>query len=110
MTDFVAALENAERAQLIVDLKAARAELAKGWYQGGLTNGTRLCAVGALNVACCGGVYRSNGRRALAYIELRKRLPDPSWALAEYNDAKGTTQQDVLDLFDKTLAELGGLA
>jgi hypothetical protein len=98
---------------VIDDLKVARAAVENGWHQGSLMNGAGgVCVVGALRVACFSTVHMDVDvlRCAAALNELGKHLPDSRLAVAGYNDAPTTTKQDILDLFDKTLADLGGLA
>lgn len=41
---------------------------------------------------------------------LRGFLPDDASDVDAFNDAETTTDQDVLNLFDKALADLGGMA
>lgn len=119
-----------ETAQAIADLKAARAELvARGRCQGSLVKEDgQVCARGAIGVALNPDFetkYLSEektpiGTDAWTYTfitqrwynvhhAIRRHLPDGTW-IEQFNDAPTTTDQDVLDLFDKTLAELGGLA
>jgi hypothetical protein len=116
---FVAAVEDAERAQLIADLKAARAELvARGRCRGELVDADgKVCAIGAIAVATVDGFMEiSLASREISLGEqrpnrcltaLEAHLPD---VISAFNDNSATTDQDVLDLFDKTLADLGGLA
>lgn len=95
------------------DLKAARALVNEGWCQGDLADAHGgVCAIGALNLICVGSVYISVGGypRRDAAVDALKRLLMPGQYLHEFNDASTTTQQDVLSLFDKALAELGALA
>lgn len=97
------------------DIKTARDIVAKRWYKGGLTDGEgNVCALGALNVACLGSVHAfvidNRGRREEARNELERHLPDQRWPdLVDYNDAESTTHEDIVNLFDKTLADLGAL-
>lgn len=120
MTSFVAAVQDAERAQLIVDLKAARRELvARGRCTHALIKGEQVCLLGALGIATVVGftsltepdqwraLYRrDDARPTRARDALTRQINRPLWA---FNDDKTHTDQDVLDLFDKTLADLGGL-
>lgn len=98
------------------DLKAARALLEKGWYQGGLTDYMgNMCVIGALNKVCCGDIialFEGEGwtRRDAAVDVLRRILAPLGTDIAEFNDAYTTTHEDVLNLFSKALAELGALA
>lgn len=102
---------------VVDDLKAAREIVAQRWHKGGLEDGHgNVCAVGALNLACMGMLRVDNQPVPVyyaAYRALERHIPTgfnglPS--LPSYNDADGVTREDMLDLFDKALAELGGLA
>lgn len=124
MTSFVAAVEDAERAQLIVDLKAARAALVtRGRCRGQFVKDDKVCAIGAIGVATLEGFEHEDSdsqyettcrdvRLIRAVNALARRLsvlhPD-AVNVWRFNDDLLTTDQDVLDLFDKTLADLGGL-
>lgn len=122
MTDFTAAVETAERAQLITDLKAARRELVKrGRCRNELVEDGKVCVLGAVGVATTegfislDGVYRimvlndPRPRRVRAALEDKLGGRNGGWVEA-FNDDETITDQDVLDLFDKTLADIGGLA
>lgn len=121
----------AERQQAIADLKAARAELvARGRCRGQLVNEDRqVCVRGAvgvvispkfeemyLNPIYSGGI--PNWARELSEDWQRVRRVEsvlqahvPGGTRIElWNDDPETTDEDVLNLFDKALAELGGLA
>jgi hypothetical protein len=97
------------------DLKTARQHLVeRGWNQGGLINGGRVCAMGALNLACWGevrpGLNADVDRRGPAFAALAKHVPSEFGdEVAMFNDAPTTEFEDVLNLFDKALAELGAL-
>jgi hypothetical protein len=112
---------NTEREQLISDLKAARAVLVKR----GRCKGTRIagdgsvCVKGAIGVATVFGfaAMRGNGLQDAALAE--DRPWNTTRALEKYlggrfvwefNDDPATTDQDVLELFEKALADLGGMA
>lgn len=118
-----------EDEQLIADLKAARAEIeTRGWCKCDLfqPHTGRVCAVGALAVIQTPGLTATEFWRApLDYIStprvragiaaLAENVPlrDPyskfvgSRSMVEdYNDSH--TEQDVLDLYSKTIANLGG--
>lgn len=120
MTSFVAAVQDAERAQLIVDLKAARRELvARGRCREKFVDDDKVCTLGAVGMAVvCGFTEMTDdAREAALYFDprcnrVRRALSNllGEWAVEDFNDASDTTDQDVLDLFDKTLADLGGLA
>lgn len=114
--------------QLVADLKAARAELVKrGRCTGNLmSQDGRVCALGAVAVAVMqddltGIGYDElfdNPRANKAWGALLSALGQPPQPLDVsflddvdgFNDSVATTDADVLNLFDKALAELGGLA
>jgi hypothetical protein len=91
------------------DLKAARALIEKGWCKDALRLGNTYCAIGALSKVTEGDVYACTSRGDAAYHAVRKMLP-AGVDIADFNNAPETTRQDVLNLFDKALAELGALA
>lgn len=120
-----AALEVFERKQLISDLKAARDVLAtRGRCTGRFTGADgRVCALGAIGVATTEGFAQMDRdhQSAAVFCDRRPRraekalrahlFTDPDdGEVFVYNDLPTTTDQDVLDLFDKTLADLSGLA
>lgn len=114
--------------QLVADLKAARAELvARGRCTGRLSlDDGRVCALGAVAAATLGGELSAIGYDDLVENQRAKRVwgallsalgqpPTPldvgfSNDVDGFNDRRSTTDDDVLNLFDKALAELGGLA
>lgn len=125
MNDFAAALEEAERAQTIADLKAARDVLVtRGRCRDRLLDidTGRVCLLGALCMASLDGfeqeyrdgvgVHEYMTRPTRARHALEKQLCSIGFELPVFffNDTEETTDQDVLDLIDKTLAGLGGLA
>jgi hypothetical protein len=74
------------------------------------------CAVGALSLAI-GRLPAGDGRRRESYLRdvaelVESHIPHDaeSHRLSIYNDDPRTTHQDILNVFDKTLADLGGLA
>lgn len=87
----------------------------KRWRKGSFGFiGEAVCALGALGVAATGtvqGCYSVHHAhplsKALALVD--DHVPG-GVTIQEYNDAIGTTHADILNLFDKTLASLGGLA
>lgn len=122
---------------VIDDLKAAKAELVtRGRHTGSLVGPYgRICLLGAIGAATLENFLAfatHNPREAFSDLasEQRPRAvvgallphvgrplwggytegePDPTEWLWAFNDDKATTDQDVLDLFDKALADLGGL-
>lgn len=135
MTEFDAAVAEAERRQVVTDLQAARAELVTRGRCTGSTLGIqgRVCIVGAAIAAIAPGELSEETPtyaaldipRALRVVRtLHPFLPaefrrsSPNWLsetdnlfdVARFNDSRGTTDPDAFNLFDKALAELGGLA
>jgi hypothetical protein len=97
-------------------LKGAREILSEParWHKGDTqsADGSAVC----LRVACmrAAGVNThayhpvvAHGPYYEALIQLKQRAGTAN--VEEFNDADDTTHQDVLDLLDKTLADLGGL-
>lgn len=90
----------------------------KRWNKGDLTNrdGTKMCVVGAMLRAS--NIFWENDCFKAAATLIRQHIPNGRVDLADdglpllggYNDHPDTTHQDVLDVLDKTLADLGGLA
>jgi hypothetical protein len=124
--EWVAATEAARLQQVIADLQAAREELAaRGRCVHKFADGEKVCALGALGVAAVEGFLElteqhqehANNREprmVRARLALEQHLPEVGGHLEltvnEFNDDPETTDEDVLNLFDKTLADLGGLA
>jgi hypothetical protein len=117
--------------QLVNDLQASKAELVRrGWRQGGLVaHDGRVCALGAVGCALVQD-YENYTYPCHRYLPFQKdpRASAVVQALASHlerrgiggedevdrifikNDHPDTTLQDIYDLFDKALAEAGGLA
>lgn len=114
-----------DSSQVIADLKAAKEELARrGRHMGEMVGpGGTVCARGAIGCAVIPGfaemvndnvrihAFVRSERFQAAERELRRHLPDDYWVKAvwAFNDDHKTTDTDVLNLFDKALADLGGL-
>lgn len=100
--------------QVIEDLKAAREIVKDHWYKGALTDEQgNYCIVGAINMTVSGSAYMFDTHRRWAAEEaLVAHLPENlrSFGIPSFNDDDSTTHADVMTLFDKTLADLGGLA
>lgn len=85
------------------------------WIKGEMLNENGCCIIGALKTA---DTSYFQVDRYEAERELQCHLPGGAEAfmrgslvpLAQFNDDPETTHQDVLNLFDKALADLGGLA
>lgn len=96
------------------DLTTARDIVAQHWFKGGITDGEgNVCAMGAVNVAVWGSphvnVNSEYNRRAAALDALADHLPAPFTSIPAFNDDADTRLEDVLNLFEKTLADIGGL-
>jgi hypothetical protein len=93
-------------------LRAARAKIERGWCKNdyavdeeGLSvlptnpRATNFCAVGAL---------RSLGLHIDLFIEAERALSSQiGWeVVVDWNDKRGRTKQDVLDLYDQAIASL----
>ncbi len=102
---------------VVEDLKTAKGHVANGWHQGSLSdrNGN-VCAMGAIALAVGVELDLEDvgevdwARHTAAHMELRKHLPISFESVPDFNDDIETTHQDVLNLFDKALADLGGLS
>jgi hypothetical protein len=99
-------------------IKGARELLSdpKRWGKGSSRpNGTAYCVIGALsecNAHKRGEIVEERiGRLQNAVRLVEEHIPSGGERLVSfYNDAPDTTHQDILNLLDKTLADLGGLA
>lgn len=99
---------------VVEDLRNAKRELLRrGWTQGILESGDgRVCAVGAINRAT--DSCKMDARTHAVQQQLTVYLDADCFKtelvpLAAFNDRPDTTMQDVVNLFDKALADLGGL-
>lgn len=95
-----------DEARDLAVLRAARHEIKLRWI-GGMALRTapskgQVCALAAVFAVGCKtpGDYQSVADR------LKAALPWPFMCVPEYNDAKSTTHQDVLDLFDRAIAKI----
>lgn len=100
--------------EVIKDLKAAREVVSRGWHKGSESDGKgNFCALAAVSIAT-GGSYdeiTDHKRFQMVVDALLSRLGSKvKHDVAAFNDDPETTHQDVLNLFDKALADLGGLA
>lgn len=100
-------------------LIAARALIKCAWTKKALQRTdfypAQYCAAGAIRHAATNrDMLRSWELRDAAEDELRKYLPphyrEYKYGIARFNDAETTTKQDILNLFDKAIADLGGMA
>lgn len=104
--------------QLIADLKATRERISPngvGWCPcGPIDDDGHECilrAAGMVAIFECGAHRPVDAPRyERLYKALNAHLPPPYYHSDDYNDARHTTLQDMYDLIDKTLADLGGLA
>lgn len=110
-------------------LQVARKVLVvSGWTRHRMraVNG-KVCATGAVGVAVDPAAMADSRTQnhlsenldfAAATTALQEHLPEkykgftksPAWDVAYYNDHIATNQDDILDLYDKTIADLGGNA
>lgn len=101
-------------ADTIAGLRAARALIEKGWTQrtyardanGNVVEETDGGAVAFCAAGACWAVSSREARDALRrQVGLETNTPD--WpSISAFNDAPDRTQQDVLALFDRTIARL----
>lgn len=81
----------------------------KRWGKGSAYPTPRsYCVIGALSE--CNSSRRGSYERLKAVVQLVERhIPTAEKLVSFYNDDPETTHQDILNLLDKTLADLGGL-
>ena len=105
------------RNQEVIDvLTKARELIAQGWCKGASQDGTDYCMVGAVYKAETGYCWltKPGGPSSEALFALMLHLPwqpngkNAQKVIPKFNDHNTTTHADVLDVFDKTLADLGG--
>lgn len=102
--------------QLIADLKATRERISPngvGWCsQGPIDDEGHECILRAAGNVISECSYRSVDapRYERLYKALNAHLPPSYYSSDVYNDAPHTILEDMYDLIDKTLADLGGLA
>lgn len=105
----------------IEGLQKARDLIAAGWCQHTVSSGNKLCIVGAIRKSAGDSlhVHRFGGLADKAMTILDKYVPSeteaanpdyytPIQRLPAFNDDSRTTQTDVLNLFDKAIANEGG--
>lgn len=105
---------------LIDDLKEARGHVEAGWIKHRIKDSDgNVCIMGAVE-----RVTESDWRDSYCHVSaepdftryqamrqaLIDHLPGEFSTIPKFNDDGRTTKQDALHLFDKTLADLGGLA
>ena len=89
-------------------LTEARAEVEKGWYQGGYEDGYGgVCALGAIRRVVAKTIHPFLCYQD-AHFPLAEKLQEIYGfdSISQFNDEPTTTKQDVLDLFDKTIIGL----
>lgn len=98
---------NEDEARDLAVLRAARNVIKHRWIGGMALRTTapfkgQVCALRAVFAVGCQtpGDYQSVAGR------LKAALPWPFMCVPEYNDAKSTTHQDVLDLFDRAIVAI----
>jgi ferritin-like protein len=102
-----------EKNNQIVVLKLARNIISEGWCQGYYVNNNQYCISGAISAAVAinqielklGNIECSKLLQQII-AELRIDLPIGFRDLIHFNDYPTTTQNDVLNLFDKTIKNL----
>jgi len=94
--------------QVLRDLEVARGKVALGWVQHRQQSGDRYCAYGAVLSAT-----RCDAHRTIAALrELRRAHPPrslmrllPAHTITLWNDHRCRTQPEVVDLFDRAIAQ-----
>lgn len=104
--------QHTERASDI--LAVARGHIATGWCQGALERDGAVCALGALHMASYGDPYEVVSHEnpgyltahSTAYMTLTKLAREFGYlSVSVYNNAPETTHQDVINWFDKAIAQ-----
>lgn len=99
-------------------IKGAREILSdpRHWCKGGYTDGKECyCILGAMSMAAHGnpyafGVeYQTTLARAAEMVAQHTPFDPSAYTAATFNDDPITTHQDILNILDKTLADLGAL-
>ena len=99
--------------QVLRDLEVARGKVALGWVQHRQQSGDRYCAYGAVLTAT-----RCDAHRTIAALRaLRRAHPPrslmrllPAHTITLWNDSLCRTQREVVDLFDRAIAQrMGGV-
>ncbi|MFE7797029.1 hypothetical protein [Nocardia sp. NPDC057440] len=95
-------------ARSIEVLKSAKALLVlDGWTQGSYLNDEgRMCANGALYWVE-GHYYSGSGKHLIETV--REITNDQYIGVESWNDQPGRTVEEVLDMYDKTIARLEGM-
>ena len=94
--------------QVLRDLQVARTKVALDWVQHRQQSGDRYCAYGAVISAT-----RCDAHRTIAALrELRRAHPPrslmrlfPAHTITLWNDHRCRTQREVVDLFDRAIAQ-----
>lgn len=97
---------------IIKDARDILADPGK-WCQGDYSDSDgRVCLLGALGVAfngdCEAYEYRYDALIKAAKL-IRSHMPGEVFLVSLFNDDQHTTHADILNVFDKTLADLGAL-
>lgn len=88
-------------------LAAARDEVFKGWTQRSYrTTAGAVCAVGAIERVAMATMAIETAAAAQAALNAKALEVHGSSMVQSVNDKTSTSQQDVLDLFDKTVIGL----
>lgn len=88
-------------------LAQARDELFKGWTKNHYRNGEgQVCAIGAIERVALSTMAIEEAAAAQAEINAKAREIHGVEMVQHLNDSMGTSKQDMLDLFDKTVIGL----
>lgn len=102
-------------AEIQETLKAAKALVAAGWFQGNLASSGQavtspldpeskyFCALGAMERACFRRAA-TLGKVQMAFVDAN---PETKGCVSIWNDAYERTKEEVLTGFDKAIASLG---
>ena len=105
------------RDDVVAVLRLAREQIAAGWIQRAFASLDGVCGGRAVNDAIKAHLNVAHmstdpqaGRLYWDTVEaLKAHLPAGFTGLIQFNDNCHTRHEDMLTLFDKTLADLGGL-
>lgn len=88
-------------------LAQARDELFKGWTKGSYQNEDgQCCAIGAIERVAMNTMAIEEAGKAQEAINAKAREVHGVSQVQHINDSMGTSKQDMLDLFDKTVIGL----
>jgi hypothetical protein len=104
----------AEDLEILVDARA-RISDKNSWVKRRFHDGNGYCLIGALSLACGSRGFNVTNQteRRLTQLLAKQLEPSPSWGirllparfrLISYNDHPGTSHDDVMALFDRTIS------